>query len=292
MEHIAYEISEQIRINRMYSFFTDYHKDKYVFNGEFHDFWETAYVISGSICVSANENVYNLNEGDIIFYEPLVMHKFYTTSKNTKLLIFSYDLEGNLANYFRNKVFSLNNKQKNIISALLQHANAEAGDKDAPNFMPEHYIMEDWLYYVNRINEEPSFGHELVLYIYQLMFSLSNDGKTAKPSKTYENILFGNAVKFMTDNLFESISVEDVAKHLNVSTSTIKRIFEKCAGMGVHKYYLTLRINMATEMLENGLSVNEVSTKLGFSSPSYFTIAYTRETKRPPSSVKFKKRKA
>ena len=292
MKHIpSYEIHEQIRIDRMYSFFTTYYKNTYTFNGESHDFWETAYVISGSICVSANENVYNLEEGDIIFYEPLVMHKYYTTSPNTKLLIFSYDLEGNIAEFFRHKVFHLNKQQKGIISSLLGYVNTQTDGADASNYIPEHYVKEDWLYYVKPINTDPVYGHGLVLYIYQLMISLANDGKTALPSRSHENVLFGSAVKYMTDNLSEPISVEAVAKHLNVSISSLKRIFDKCAGMGVHKYYLTLKVNMATELLENGLSVNEVATKLGFSSPSYFTIAYTREAKVPPSQIKLKKRR-
>ena len=71
MKYIPNEIHEQLRISRMYSFFTAYHKNGYTFTGESHNFWEVMYVISGSICASGNDRVYDLSEGDIIFHEPL-----------------------------------------------------------------------------------------------------------------------------------------------------------------------------------------------------------------------------
>ena len=71
----------------MYSLFMPSYTHEFNFAGESHNFWETLYVLDGSVCVSANEKVYNLSEGDIVFHEPLELHKFYTTSPNTKLLI-------------------------------------------------------------------------------------------------------------------------------------------------------------------------------------------------------------
>lgn len=295
MEYRTYapsEIKEQFRISGMYSFFTAYHKKQYTFSGEYHNFWEVMYVISGSICAAGNDRVYDLSEGDIIFHEPLEMHKYYTTAPNTKFLVFSFDLEGNLADFFRQKVFSLTKQQKGIISDLLTYVNTRTEGSSSVYSLPEHYVEENRRRYFDPIETDPLYGHGLVLYIYLLFLDLANEAKPALPSKSYDSILFSNAVNFMTDNISESFSVSDVAKHINVSVSGLKRIFEKCAGMGVHKYFLTLKINMATEMLEGGASVNDVAAQLGFSSPSYFTRAYTRETKIPPSQAKQKKQGA
>ena len=288
MDQITYEIHEQLRITRMVDIFTAYKKTEYIFSGHSHNFWETMYILSGSVCATGNDRVYNLEEGDMIFHEPMDMHKFYTTSSNTKLLIISYELEGDMADFFRQKVFSLTKHQKSIITSLLTFVNTRT-ESNAPAYsLPEHYVEENRRRYIAPVGTDPAYGHELVLYLYLLMLNLANEGNTTPPSVSYESVLFGNAVKFMTDNLSEPLSVSVVAKHLNISVSGLKRIFEKCAGMGVHKYFLTLKINQATEMLENGFSVNDVASRLGFSSPSCFTRAYKREANLPPSRVKQK----
>ncbi|MBQ7037113.1 MAG: helix-turn-helix domain-containing protein [Clostridia bacterium] len=288
LEQTTYEIQEQLRINRMIDFFTAYKKTEYIFSGHSHNYWETMYILSGSVCVTGNDRVYDLSEGDMIFHEPMEMHKFYTTSANTKLLIFSYELEGNMADFFRQKVFTLTKQQKSIISALLTFVNTRTEGNASAYSLPEHYVEDNRLRYITPVKTDPAYGHELVLYLYLLMLNLANAGKTASPSDSYESVLFGSAVKFMTDNISETFSVNDVAKHINMSISGLKRIFKKRAGMGVHKYFLTLKINQATEMLEGGLSVNDVAAKLGFSSPSCFTRAYKREANLPPSRVKQK----
>lgn len=289
MKHIAYEIHEQLHISRMYSFFTARHKELYTFTGESHNFWETMYVISGSICAAGNDRVYNLEAGDMIFHEPLELHKYYTKEPNTKFMVFAYDLEGELADFFRQKVFNLNKEQKNILSSMLEYANTRVGGSSPAYTIPEHYVQEDRFLYFNPLKDNYAYGHGLVLYIYQLMLSLAYNGHSAAPSSSQDVVLFSNAVKFMTDNIAQELSVSDVAKRVNISISGLKRIFDRCAGMGIHKYFLMLKLNEATKLLESGLAVSDVAYRLGFANPSYFSRAYKRELKHSPSDVKQKK---
>ena len=55
----------------MYSLFETHYNGRYVFPGETHNFWECLYVQKGEVCVSADERVYNLTDGEIIFHKPL-----------------------------------------------------------------------------------------------------------------------------------------------------------------------------------------------------------------------------
>ncbi|MBQ7036786.1 MAG: helix-turn-helix transcriptional regulator [Clostridia bacterium] len=285
----GYEIQTQLQINKMYTSFTAYHKNQYTFTGDSHNYWEVMYVISGSVCATSNDRVYDLSEGDIIFHEPYELHKYYTTSPNTKYLVYSHDLKGNLADAFRQKVFSLNNGQKNIVSSLLDYVKKRSAGGNLDHPSGEHETEDDKVEYFTHIIKDPAYGHGLVLYIYQLMLSLAYDGTKATPSNTYDVVLFSRCVKFMQANLSETKTVSDVAKHANISISGLKRIFEKCAGMGVHKYFLMLKLNAATEFLEQGYSVSHVASRLGFSSQAHFSRAYKRELKVSPSEFKHKK---
>ena len=81
----------------------------------------------------------------------------------------------------------------------------------------------------------------------------------------------------MKNNITSSLSVSSIANELNISESMLKRIFNKYAGIGIHKYFLTLKIQEAVYMLDDGMTVTEVSDELNFSSQGYFSRAFKRE---------------
>lgn len=70
-----------------------------------------------------------------------------------------------------------------------------------------------------------------------------------------------------------------------MSQATLKRIFARYTGIGIHKYFLQLKIKSATELLQSGMNVCQTSEKLGFSSQCYFSTVYKRETGKSPSEV-------
>ena len=63
----------------------------------------------------------------------------------------------------------------------------------------------------------------------------------------------------------------------------MKLLFKSYAGIGPKSYYNLLRVQKATELLNKGNSVTEVSLALNFSSASYVSAFFKRETGTPPS---------
>ena len=90
---------------------------------------------------------------------------------------------------------------------------------------------------------------------------------------------------YMNAHIEENPTVEEIAKHIGVSGSGIKRVFNKYSYMGVHKYFLAMKIKTATELLKQGVSVARVAERLGFSSQGNFSAVYKRETGTNPSKV-------
>ena len=89
----------------------------------------------------------------------------------------------------------------------------------------------------------------------------------------------------MNERVAEQLSVSELAASLNMSVSSLKRLFDKYAGISVHKYFLNLKIKTATLMLKGGMSVSETADTLGFSSAGYFSTTYKRETGNNPSQI-------
>lgn len=274
MEWSAYPVKEQIRITEFYTMFKKDCDKAFVFPGETHNFWECVYVISGSICVSADERVYNMNPGEIIFHKPYEFHKFCITGeKNAELFIFSYSSKGNLCDYFRGKVFYLSENQQSIIKNLINYM-----DKHNPKDNGENM-------YLLPFKTVPTYSQTVVTQIYSLFFSLLGKSEDIPALTTQESVIFGEAVSYMNSRLYENPSVEEISKKVGISQAGLKRIFKKYAGVGVHKYFLKLKLKLAVKLIESGTSVTDTAEKLGFSSQGYLTKAFQREMGILPSSI-------
>lgn len=280
MDWIPYSVKEQIYISEFYTMFKRDYDKTYVFPGETHNFWECVYVISGSICVSADERVYNMNAGEIIFHKPYELHKFYITGeKNAELFIFSYSAKGELCSYFCDKVFYLSEKQQKIIENLIMYMQNKINELNikTENGQENMYLIP--------FEEVPTYSQTVVTQVYSLLFSLFNSSEAIPVSTTHDSIIFGEAVSYMNSRIYESPSVEEIAKKVGISQAGLKRVFKKYSGLGVHKYFLKLKLKLAAEMLKNGASVTYTAEKLGFSSQGYFTKTFQRETGVLPSSI-------
>ena len=277
MVWVAYPVREQIRITDMYTLFEAHYDCGYEFPGETHNFWECVYIMGGEVCVSGDGRVYNLSRGSLIFHKPLELHKFFINSKDgADLLIFSFSAEGPLTAWLAEKVFDLSASQQQIIADMLSFLR-EREDTAFPS------RMFSWL---EPFHTLPVYSQMLVTYLHRLMLSLAEKGAVSSVSSTPDVILFCKAVNFLNSNVHRQPSIPEIARFCNISEAGIKRIFDKYAGIGIHKYLLRLKIKTAAELLQGGESVSDVAGKLGFNSQSYFSRAFKRETGLSPSELK------
>lgn len=277
MEWQYHKIEEQARITRIYTIFEQNFKHNYNFAGEFHDFWECVYVENGSICVTADNRVLELSAGEIIFHKPLELHKFFVTSpQGATLFIFSFSLEGTLCEKLSNKVCRLNGAQEDIMMSFIKYLKTAASQNQVV-FVNQHFN------YYKLLNYDSLLAQMISTYIIQLIISVSDDASDRNISTATDATLFSKAVDYMHEHINEALSVNELAFALGVSRSGLGRVFDKYAKMGVHRYFISLKIRTARNLLENGIGVGETAARLGYSSQAYFSSAYKRETGKKPS---------
>lgn len=282
MPWTAYPVREQIRITDMYSLFEAHYEKGYAFPGEAHNFWECLYVVNGEACVSGNERVYNLSRGSIIFHKPLEFHKFIINGiGGADLLIFSFAAQGPLTACLEEKVFKLSEVQQNILASMLSfiHARMRETDPEVSKAAPASLCLEPF-------RTMPAYSQMVALYLQQLMLSLAEAGFVSSASSAPDAVIFRRAISYLSSNVHGQPSVPETARYCNVSQASLKRIFDKYAGIGIHKYLLKLKVKAAAELLGNGDSVSHVAEQLGFNNQSYFSRAFKRETGLSPSSLK------
>ena len=69
-----------------------------------------------------------------------------------------------------------------------------------------------------------------------------------------------------------------LAEVLGVSLSKLKRVFSQYSLIGVHEYFLGLRVSYAKQLLSQGESVTRVSELAGFNNQNYFSSSFKRVT--------------
>ena len=271
----SFKVEEQLHIERFYSFFEAYFDSSFRFSGESHVFWECVFVKEGEICVSADERVYDLTAGEIIIHKPLEFHKFHISSDTgAHLIIFSFSLDGLFSDYLRNKIIKLSDDEKQTLSLLLHYVKVHKN--------PHGKNPRDFLDYDSRY---PEYMQTVRSYIYLLLLSLTSNNSVVKTRKDFDSTVYKKAIQYMTDNIDHNISISEIASFCNVGTTFLKLTFNKYSGMGVHKFFLNLKMRYAVELLKNGHNVTEVSMTLGFCSQPYFSSAFKRELGYPPSAV-------
>ena len=111
-----------------------------------------------------------------------------------------------------------------------------------------------------------------------LLMLLEDSKKVPAIRHNGEVELYNRSIMYMQDNICGHISLPELARECNISVSTLKNVFSKYSGYGVHKYFVKLKINRAIELLKQGKSVAQISEELKYNNPNYFSFAFKRET--------------
>lgn len=278
MEWKSFEVRELFKIDKMYSLFIREADRGFNFKGETHNFWECVYIQQGEICATSGESVFEMHSGQMVLHRPLELHNFFVKSSSAKLYIFSFSVVGEFEENL-GQVYTLRDSEKDILQRLFEFTDrgcAEYDDlKEIAGFNHRLRLFE----------KSPIYSHIIYTYLSELFLSLMRTSSTARLSDLPEAKLFKAAVDYMNAHIEENPTVEEIANHIGVSVSGLKRVFCKYADMGVHKYFLAMKIKTATELLKQGASVARVSERLSFSSQGNFSAIYKRETGKNPSKV-------
>ena len=268
------EVKKKIEIKNFYSLFSNNLSESFVFTGETHNFWEVLYVEEGNLCVIADGRVYHLTKGDIIFHKPMELHKFHVEKdKPARIFVMSFSLSGEDVKRLENVTASLSEHQKKLLGRLFSFLADLQERKPCNDFFD---LLKDG-----------NISHAVCCLCEFFLLSVTDEKVSALTSSSSPNaMLFKKAVRFMEENVDRSLSIDEISKHLSISASYLKKIFLRYAGLGVHKYFLKLKIIRASTLLGNGMSVTEVSDQLSFSSQNYFSIVFKRETGTSPLAYK------
>ena len=98
------------------------------------------------------------------------------------------------------------------------------------------------------------------------------------------------SVRLMLANIELPLSNVEIARAINTSVRNLERMFKRNLRVSPAKYYLSLRLEKARELLmHTNVSTLDVALQCGFSSSSYFARCFQREFSMRPSDVRKKR---
>ena len=92
------------------------------------------------------------------------------------------------------------------------------------------------------------------------------------------------AQKYIYDNRFSKLSLNEIAEKLEITPSYLSRIFKKVLQKSFSDYVAEVKMKEAQKLLlENNNRVYEVSQMLGYDDPYYFSKVFKKVTQMTPS---------
>ncbi len=277
MEYFRTELSRPLIVEGIYTIhYFEYTKD-FAYSGEFHDFWEIVYADKKSVVITAGSKEMTLNAGQMYIHKPNEFHKIRcdgTSAANSVIL--SFDCFCAELMNIAGTVITCTNSEIELMGHIIE----EASDAfSTPLGTPYTSVLEK--------SENGRFGCEQLVQIYmeQLLISLIRSNKrTVKTKKADSGTLLLRICDYLEDNVEKKLTFDDIQKEFNTSASVIKRLFQNNMSCGIMEHFTRLKIDEAKRMIrENEYNFTEISEKLGFNTPQYFTTVFRRLSGMSPS---------
>ena len=275
MTYKEFPLKKLINITSLYTAYDDIKRFDFVFNGEQHDFWELVYVVSGEVGATADNRVYSLKEGQIIFHKPMEFHKLWSSGgTEPHVIILTFSANGEAMKYFENSVFNISADTANELFGVFEEINISFNrSSDSRLSLKEN--CEEY-----RLNI-------LAVKIEMLLLKILQGTRQRVKEDIHASAqIYRKIISIMEENIDKNLSISDIAKKCEISESYMKKIFTKYSGSGAAKYFLRLKISRACTMLLSGKSVARTSELLSFKNQQYFSTVFRRETGYSPTKYK------
>lgn len=101
--------------------------------------------------------------------------------------------------------------------------------------------------------------------------------------ETSQNLLITSVISHINENLSKNITIKEIAKAHNISSSSLSHLFKKEMNISIHKYIIKKRLITAHHQINSGISSTTAALECGFNDYSGFYKQYKKMFGYPPS---------
>lgn len=277
LEYIRTELKKPLVIDGIYTIhYFEYTKD-FAYSGELHNFWEIVYADKKSVVITAGAKELTLTAGQMYIHKPNEFHKIRcdgTQAANSVIL--SFDCSCPELMSIAGIVIDCTAEERKLMGLIISEAEEAFSTPLGTSYTR---VLEK--------SEDGAFGCEqmIQLYMEQLLILLIRGNKRQVVSKVNINTaMLPKICEYLENNIDKRLSFTDIQKEFNISASVIKRLFRDNMNCGIMEHFSRLKVDAAKQMIrENEYNFTEISEKLGFNTPQYFTTVFRRISGMSPS---------
>jgi len=257
---------------------------KFVYSGESHDFWEMVYVDKGNVEIQRDEERIILKQGEIVFHKPNEFHAIKAVDSSPNFFVVSFVCDSPSMVYLEKYHTTLDRTLKGFISSVIKESE-------------DTYIIPKNDTELKKLEKKENArigGEQLIkTYLEQLLIflirSITDKGTVGVfPTKeSMESHIVVDIKEFITSRLEESVRICDICREFGYSKSYISKIFREQTGETLSSYAIKKRVECARMLIrEDDLNFAQISAKLNFDNPQYFSRVFKRVTGMTPSEFK------
>ncbi len=245
-----------------------------------HEFWEVAYVYEGESLIHTMEGSERLSAGEFVLIKPGAVHSITLAGENAKAHVWlcdciftqgyfntimeSYSKIGDLSTYL---LYGMLSGRASFVIKLT--------DDNAQNVKNLLWMTaHEYNHYT--VGSDEIIKHALLnLLIYMTrMYEYKVTGISAVVSKSHE---IDELAKYIRSNFGYKLSLEFLARHMNLSREYLSRYFKKYMGKTISEYITEVRVEKAKQMLcTTTHSVSDICEYCGYSQAGSFQKAFKK----------------
>lgn len=256
----------------------------FVFHGEKHDFWELVYVDKGRVSITRDDEQIELGAGEVVFHCPNEFHAIKALDSEPNFFVISFVCDSPTMLHFERYQTRLDKTLGAFLSSILKEA-------EKTYVIPQN---DPTLKKLVRKENAPLGGEQLIkTYLEQLLiFLLRGMTKTGEhavfPSReSMQNHLVEALKAYLTERVEGTVRIDDLCREFSYSKSYLSRLFLRQTGETIAGYTVRLKIDRAKQLIrENNMNFSQISARLSFESPQYFSRVFRRVTGMTPTEFK------
>ncbi len=123
--------------------------------------------------------------------------------------------------------------------------------------------------------------HYFALLVQCLDFAVESG--FSQPGTDYHAVLLSQIRKYLDENFFRPVALEEVARMAHCSVVHLNRTFAARYGTTIHRYLTEKRLQEAAKLLKKGLAPGVTAKKSGFADQRYFSRLFRKNFGKTPS---------
>lgn len=257
----------------------------FVYAGERHDFWEMVYVDKGCVSIQRDGETLILKQGEILFHEPNEFHSIRSLDSSPNFFVISFHCTSPAMASFARYQTRLDKTLNAYLASIIMEAEKTYWIPKNDHNLKKLTLRENALVGGEQLIK--TYLEQFLIFLLRLM--ISTKAQSFPQKDVAEDPLIEAIRHYLMVNVEKNIRIEDLCKEFDYSRSYLCHRFQSKTGQTLASYAMQLKVDEAKRLIrETDLNLSQISTRLSFENPQYFSRVFKRVTGMTPTE--FKKR--